>query len=72
VLDRLLLPRTTFYLGSGTLEAVTDLDKLKTVDWSKLIFEDLKSSVDQYNKDNKKLISGCTAVLMVSTNGHNF
>ena len=39
VLDRLLLPQTTFYLSSGTLETVTNLDKLKTVDWSHLIFE---------------------------------
>lgn len=34
VLDRLLLPQATFYLSSATLKAVTDLDRLKTVDWS--------------------------------------
>ena len=72
VLDRLLLPQATFYLSSATLKAVTDLDRLKTVDWSLLIFENLKSSVAEFGKDKKKLISGCTAVLMVSTNGHNF
>jgi hypothetical protein len=72
VLDRLLLPQTTFYLSSTTLKAVTDLDKLKIVDWSHLIFENLKSSVAEYGKDKKKLISGCTTVLMVRTNGHNF
>ena len=72
VLDRLLLPQTTFYLSSATLKAVTDLDNMKIVDWSHLIFENLKSSVAEYGKDKKKLISGCTAVLMVSTNGHNF
>jgi len=72
VLDRLLLPQTTFYLSSGTLETVTNLDKLKTVDWSHLIFENLKSSVAECPKDKTKLILGCTNVLMVSTNGHNF
>ena len=72
VLDRLLLPQTTFYLSSATLKAVTDLDKLKIVDWSHLIFENLKSSVAECPKDKTKLISGCTNVLMVSTNGHNF
>ena len=72
VLDRLLLPQTTFYLSSGTLEAVTDLDKLKTADWSHLIFENLKSSVAECPKDKTKPISGCTNVLMVSTNVHNF
>ena len=35
-------------------------------------FEYLKSSVAEYAKDKMKLIPGCTAVLMVSTNGHNF
>ena len=72
VLDRLLLPQTTFYLSSATLKAVTDLDKLKTVDWSHLIFENLKSSVAECPKDKTKLILGCTNVLMVSTNVHNF
>ena len=72
VLDRLLLPQTTFYLSSATLKAVTDLDNLKTVDWSHLIFENLKSSVAECPKDKTKLILGCTNVLMVSTNVHNF
>ncbi|KAG2549833.1 hypothetical protein PVAP13_9KG297500 [Panicum virgatum] len=58
VLDRLLLPQTTFYLSSGTLEAVTDLDKLKTVDWSHLIFENLKSSVAECPKDKTNLYQG--------------
>jgi hypothetical protein len=72
VLDRLLLPRTKFYLGSGTLEAVTALEKLKTVGWSYLIFEELKTSVEEFAENQEKIILGCTAVLMVSTNGHHF
>jgi hypothetical protein len=66
VLERMLLPTSSIFVTAPTLEAVHDLEKLRDIDRSYVVYEYLKKACSEFvNKQNS--MNGCVAVLMVST-----
>lgn len=66
VLEKFLLPAASLYVTARTLAAVYNLDQLRDIDWSCLVFEHLKKSCVSFATDKTQMY-GCVVVLMVST-----
>lgn len=62
MVDRLLLPYTSFYTTRVTIQHVHKVEKLQEIDWSYLVFEGLKSALD--DKDSAWL-NCCLPVILV-------
>ena len=62
----MLLPTTSLYVSSARLESVHDLEKLRDIDWSYLVYEHLQKACYEFAKKPSQM-NGCVVVLMVGT-----
>ena len=71
VLDKLLVSSASSTVPSTVIDAVTDLDKLKDVDWCTVVYEKLKTSINNWKEASKsapktRTATGCVYLLPVS------
>lgn len=71
VLDKLLVSSASSTVPSTVIDAVTDLDKLKDVDWCTVVYEKLKTSINNWKEASKsapktRTATGCVYLLLVS------
>jgi hypothetical protein len=71
VLDNLLVSSASTTVPSTVIDAVIDLDKLKDVDWCTVVYEKLKTSINNWKEASKsapktRTATGCVYLLLVS------
>ena len=71
VLDKLLVSSANSTVPSTIIDAITDLDKLKDVDWCTVVYEKLKTSINNWKEASKsapktRTATGCVYLLLVS------
>lgn len=66
--SKLLIPVTSNFASSEVINAVQDLEHLKTIDWSGLVFKRLQEGILAWQNETMNYATGCVLLPMVHPN----